>query len=517
MNTQLATLLQYSIFKEYRYLSTKLGESNRVKSVVILDSEESMNMLTSDALVFISDPALMQNEEVLQALIDQRVAAVVVKEKNAKKILKKWIKMDFDDEHQIPLLSFPNGFPIMSFTRLHLFYVEDLFNEFRKVLSDNGIEGLVKTLHELSGLRTAAFFGHNRFEEPTSFLPEDFYETKKSWEQIPVIMDFQDIHFAKNFECYRYAVDDDTNFIWLCLELRYKNILVGQIGFRNDSNRFDKDHYLLLETACKMCEDELRSVFTTRDKEEQKKGAFLEGILSGLLSEEQEIRKRAAEFDWKIGDTYQVLEIDIQSDEEYVVGNIIQLVKRYFENLFIDNLPIAIYRKSVVVLLPGGQQWNSEKLDTLFLKLDKSYPALNFNLGLGRLHVLTDFKRALEEARYAVERSIAEGMDTMDFEELGFLKLIGYRYAKEEIEVFSMRYLDSIKAFDKEHNTELLNTLALFLKTGLNYKQTADQLFLHHNTVRYRIKQIGEISGRDLQQIEDLVNFTIAMKLEGIL
>jgi sugar diacid utilization regulator len=517
MNLELGILLQYSIFKKYNYLSGEESCHNRVKSVVILDSKESMLNLAKDALVFISDAALIRDDCILQSIVEKQVSAVVVKEKNAVSIKKKWMKLVHDADYPIALLSFPNEFPVMSFTRLHLFYVEDLFNNFRKVLTESGIEGLVKMLHESSELQTAAFFGHNRYEEPTPFLPEDFYETKKTWQQLPVVMDFQDVHFSKNFECYRYDIDEENSFVWLYLELHYKNILVGQIGFWNAKNEFEKDHYMLLETGCKMCEDELRRVYTTRDKEEQKKGIFLEEILGGKIENNKDIRNRALEFDWQIGETFQPLEIDIMSEEEYVDSNIIQLVKRHFSNQFIDQLPIAIYRKSIVALLPGDKLLSVERLEALNRMLTKSYPSLRFYLGTGKVHVLEELKRGMEEARYAVERAIADGNSTTCFNDLGYLKLIGYRYANEEMSSFSDQYLGDIKAFDREHSTELLKTLALFLSTGLNYKQTAEKLFLHHNTVRYRIKLIGDITGSDLQQINDLVNLTIALKLDGLI
>lgn len=45
-------------------------------------------------------------------------------------------------------------------------------------------------------------------------------------------------------------------------------------------------------------------------------------------------------------------------------------------------------------------------------------------------------------------------------------------------------------AYDKAHGDNLLKTLQVYLETCLQYEKTARQLFVHKNTVRYRIAKV---------------------------
>jgi DNA-binding PucR family transcriptional regulator len=51
-----------------------------------------------------------------------------------------------------------------------------------------------------------------------------------------------------------------------------------------------------------------------------------------------------------------------------------------------------------------------------------------------------------------------------------------------------------------ERNDGLRETARVFLNTGGSYAATADQLFLHRNTVQYRIRQAEQLRGRPLAE-----------------
>jgi DNA-binding PucR family transcriptional regulator len=51
-------------------------------------------------------------------------------------------------------------------------------------------------------------------------------------------------------------------------------------------------------------------------------------------------------------------------------------------------------------------------------------------------------------------------------------------------------------AAGSERNSGLRDTARVFLQTGSSYTATADQLYLHRNTVQYRVRQAEELRGR---------------------
>jgi DNA-binding PucR family transcriptional regulator len=64
-----------------------------------------------------------------------------------------------------------------------------------------------------------------------------------------------------------------------------------------------------------------------------------------------------------------------------------------------------------------------------------------------------------------------------------------------------------------EHSPELLETLGTYLETGRSLETTARELFVHANTVRYRLKRISEIIGWDATGAREAFILQVAMVL----
>ncbi|MBB0246639.1 hypothetical protein FNQ90_21605, partial [Streptomyces alkaliphilus] len=78
---------------------------------------------------------------------------------------------------------------------------------------------------------------------------------------------------------------------------------------------------------------------------------------------------------------------------------------------------------------------------------------------------------------------------------------------------FTARLLDPLLAHDRRRRTELLPTLRAFLESDGSWSRCADRLHVHVNTLRYRIRRIGELTGRDPTRWEDRVDFFLALRM----
>lgn len=62
------------------------------------------------------------------------------------------------------------------------------------------------------------------------------------------------------------------------------------------------------------------------------------------------------------------------------------------------------------------------------------------------------------------------------------------------------KLIDPLRAYDRERrNSELIRTLRVFFSSSANASETADKLFLHRNSVLYRLGRIQELTGLDLK------------------
>jgi DNA-binding PucR family transcriptional regulator len=78
---------------------------------------------------------------------------------------------------------------------------------------------------------------------------------------------------------------------------------------------------------------------------------------------------------------------------------------------------------------------------------------------------------------------------------------------------FRERLLGPLLAYDDRHRAELLPTLREFLACSGSWNACATKMFVHVNTVRYRIRRIEELTGRDLSCLDDQVDFFLALRI----
>jgi len=78
---------------------------------------------------------------------------------------------------------------------------------------------------------------------------------------------------------------------------------------------------------------------------------------------------------------------------------------------------------------------------------------------------------------------------------------------------FRERLLGPLLAYDERHHAELLPTLRQFLACSGSWNACAASMYVHVNTVRYRIRRIEELTGRDLSRLDDQVDFFLALRI----
>ncbi len=123
---------------------------------------------------------------------------------------------------------------------------------------------------------------------------------------------------------------------------------------------------------------------------------------------------------------------------------------------------------------------------------------------------LKEVSRAYKEAGMSLE--VAEifysSRDVITYEELGIGRLI-YQIPIPLCEMFLREVFGD---FDPETlDDEILVTVYQFMENSLNLSETSRQLFVHRNTLVYRLEKLQKTIGLDVRQFEDAMIFKIAM------
>jgi len=77
--------------------------------------------------------------------------------------------------------------------------------------------------------------------------------------------------------------------------------------------------------------------------------------------------------------------------------------------------------------------------------------------------------------------------------------------------------LDLLLQYDRERNASLYRTLRVYTRTGFNKIKTSELMFLHRNTVGYRIQQIEDLCGIDLSNMDLLFPLQISFLIDSYL
>jgi DNA-binding PucR family transcriptional regulator len=73
--------------------------------------------------------------------------------------------------------------------------------------------------------------------------------------------------------------------------------------------------------------------------------------------------------------------------------------------------------------------------------------------------------------------------------------------------------LKPLQEYDRAHYGDLVRTLGAYLRHGGNSTQTADALFLHRNSLRYRLARIRAITGLDPDDPDSRLALQVAVLL----
>ena len=138
--------------------------------------------------------------------------------------------------------------------------------------------------------------------------------------------------------------------------------------------------------------------------------------------------------------------------------------------------------------------------------------------GVGRHVDVLHTYRTVEEARESliIARRMYGGARIIPYEELGMYPLLLRGASKEELAAFGERILEPLRAYDEKHQTELLRTLQLYFDVGQNVKTAAEKLSVHRHTVFYRLRQINEIAGVEMDNPHDQLTLRTAMALHAL-
>ena len=132
-----------------------------------------------------------------------------------------------------------------------------------------------------------------------------------------------------------------------------------------------------------------------------------------------------------------------------------------------------------------------------------------------RILPVASLRRGFHEARCALEATaVTNGgsPEVATHEDLGAFTLLLSLQDDDALRLYSDGILDPIEATEGDYGDELLRSLEAFIEQNGNWERAARELYCHRHTLRYRIRKVEELTGRDLSRATDRIELWLALR-----
>lgn len=529
------------------WLAGRNGEGRVIKSVNVIEIPDCFEWIRGGEMMLTTLYPYKTIQEKIDLIIHLNkgnAACVLIHPGNEKSLKVPDYLIDLSDNYDFPLLAIDRKVPYSVIIKK---IYEALLN--REELA-------LKKAHEVNLLMNQVIISkggvYEILKRLSHILSESVILLDESFDVIEAVYKNQDGEYIQNniglirnyFKEYikeNLKLSNSANNKLNYFKLKNNIILAFAVLNLND----DIDNYLLISMKENITEyeDKMYSVgllsaataikierlknLAVLETEQKLKLDFFDDIISNACASDEVLKKRARTLGLKFADKNYVLIFDMDDFEGYYNKNYdkgeehIQKIKKDLKKAIrkgiseiSDQVVLFVPKSDGWVLLLGfskrahsTEQIYRKTIDDIVFKVIDEFSQRNHRITLSvgissSIERINELKRAYDEAVFAKNlgnRLFGRGKVTYN-DDLGIFRLISIPQEKEEI--LRDKLLNRIYEYDKKRNGNLIETLEVFLDTGRSIKTTAEKLFTHPNTVKYRLKRIKEIAGEEVLENE---------------
>ena len=317
-------------------------------------------------------------------------------------------------------------------------------------------------------------------------------------------------------------------------ELRVGDTTVGRLRLRG---RGGEPSPALLRIVTTLIASEVERLRAPERASEAAQEAFLRAVLHRQVTDRGDIVARAAELGVDVQEGAAVIVVRAHhfapAEEDWRL-RVLAAAERAARAVVpgsiaaIDEL-VQEAAGQVLVLAPVSEEPAARRAaEAVARELQAALHGFTFSVGYSRVALdPVDLYRAGNEALLAANVAVgqpagdgdAEPAAVLAFESTGAYRLLLPAMSEDpgELQRFYAETVEPLVAYDEQYETDLVQTLETFLECDGNVANTAQRLFTHRHTIRYRLERVRDLSGLDVSSTDGREKLGLGLKAMRVL
>lgn len=500
------------------------GLANIVNNITIMEVPDIFSYVCSNNLIVTTLYPICDNEEAINSLIPKlanlKLAGICIKPDRyiaeiPQTIIEQGNRLDF------PIIELPQNanlsFLVNGFLKLSLHKHVDTLN-FRNHIHDSlmklfltgaDVNSLVNSLSKI--VKKPIILLDNYMEliyQSDELLDSVILISKADDREKSITITINDVAHHEDYFITHEIKADKTRFGYLLLL---------------NSNKLDANLSVAIEQGSLLIASAFYKNYAVLEKERSFQDSFIRDILNGKITSQMDIINKARSFGWMLEFPQIIIVIKV------IEGDIKERLKIYesmiefrLKSVFINKLSISTNKFKIVYIDDSLVIF----INSIFINDDKSKSIEIGNLiaeefkdkiTIGISNIITsvqELSKAYNEANMSCELGhvLNNTIYVSHFDDYQIFNIINQVGDKEILERFVKNKIGRIIKFDKDNGTKYIDTINVLINENMNLKKAAKKLFIHYNTLRYRIEKLEEI-GIDFNENVRLSDLSLALTI----
>lgn len=296
------------------------------------------------------------------------------------------------------------------------------------------------------------------------------------------------------------------------VSLKYKGQIYGYLWIYEPAILQDQDLAFLSDIAPHLGESLYQKHYTAENDQQ----TFIWRVLNHEYVTEAEMYQTAKQIAFPIPEAAQVI---IYSVKDARLVHVLETIKAYFKQV---HMPYYLGKGTEIIGILVAKDVESAQQQTASLvrevrnQLTKEEYTAIFT-GAGEAYgKMSSIRQSYLEALEVIETFVFLNKDIQDlyqYRNLGLYKYLKLMYKKNLHDGYRHPAIVRLMEKDETANSELLRTLWVYLKNDCKVAKSAEELFIHPNTMNYRMKQIDDVMKMDMTSVENKMELYMQLQL----